>query len=37
MIKLDPIKLEYHPNKNGTLRSYAEFRVPEGSDCDIRL
>ena len=37
MIKLDPLKLEYHTNKNGTLRTYATFRIPEGSDCDTRL
>jgi len=37
MIKLDLLKLEYHSNKNGTLRTYATFRIPEGSDCDTRL
>jgi hypothetical protein len=37
MIKLDPIKLEYHRNADDTRRAYGKYRIPEGTDCDTRL
>jgi hypothetical protein len=36
-IVLEPLKLAMQPNKDGTIRAYCTYQIPEGSPCDTRL
>jgi hypothetical protein len=34
---LEPVRLDYQPNRRAGQRVYGLFQVPEGTDCDTRL